>query len=80
MSASQALASDNFKSLLSVRRHSTRRAKSNHDSEKRIVVGYGFWIFLISDIIMFSAFFASYAVLTDSTSTFRQWRSKRVVC
>ncbi len=31
---------------------------------KRIIVGYGFWIFLLSDIIMFSAFFASYAVLS----------------
>jgi cytochrome o ubiquinol oxidase subunit 3 len=30
---------------------------------KRIVVGYGFWIFLLSDIVMFSAFFATYAVL-----------------
>jgi cytochrome o ubiquinol oxidase subunit 3 len=39
-----------------------------HDSAKRIVVGYGFWIFLISDIIMFAAFFATYAVLTDSTA------------
>jgi cytochrome o ubiquinol oxidase subunit 3 len=35
---------------------------------KRIVVGYGFWIFLISDIIMFAAFFATYAVLTDATA------------
>jgi len=35
---------------------------------KRIIVGYGFWIFLISDIIMFAAFFATYAVLTDSTA------------
>jgi cytochrome o ubiquinol oxidase subunit 3 len=35
---------------------------------KRIVVGYGFWIFLISDIILFAAFFATYAVLTDSTA------------
>jgi heme/copper-type cytochrome/quinol oxidase subunit 3 len=30
---------------------------------KRIVVAYGFWIFLLSDIIMFAALFASYAVL-----------------
>jgi cytochrome o ubiquinol oxidase subunit III len=37
-------------------------------STKRIVVGFGFWIFLISDIIMFAAFFAGYAVLTDSTA------------
>jgi cytochrome o ubiquinol oxidase subunit 3 len=35
---------------------------------KRIVVGYGFWIFLLSDIIMFSAFFATYAVLSGSTA------------
>ena len=34
----------------------------------RIVVGYGFWIFLLSDIIMFSAFFATYAVLSDATA------------
>ena len=40
-----------------------------HGAEsKRIVVGYGFWIFLISDIIMFAAFFATYAVLTESTA------------
>jgi cytochrome o ubiquinol oxidase subunit 3 len=35
---------------------------------KRIVVGYGFWIFLLSDIVMFSAFFATYAVLVDETA------------
>jgi cytochrome o ubiquinol oxidase subunit 3 len=34
----------------------------------RIVVGYGFWIFLLSDIVMFSAFFAAYAVLSGSTA------------
>lgn len=30
---------------------------------KRIITGYGFWIFLLSDFIMFAAFFAAYAVL-----------------
>jgi cytochrome o ubiquinol oxidase subunit III len=35
---------------------------------KRIIVGYGFWIFLLSDVIMFSAFFAAYAVLFKSTA------------
>ena len=35
---------------------------------KRIIAGYGFWIFLISDIIMFSAFFATYAVLVGNTA------------
>ena len=35
---------------------------------KRIVVAYGFWIFLLSDIVMFSAFFAAYAVLSGETA------------
>ncbi len=35
---------------------------------KRIVVGFGFWIFLLSDIVMFSAFFATYEVLARATS------------
>jgi cytochrome o ubiquinol oxidase subunit 3 len=35
---------------------------------KRIVVGYGFWIFLLSDIVMFACFFASYAVLSGATA------------
>jgi cytochrome o ubiquinol oxidase subunit 3 len=50
-------------------------------SSKRIVVAYGFWIFLLSDIVMFSAFFAAYAVLRDSAAggptggqLFEQWR------
>jgi cytochrome o ubiquinol oxidase subunit 3 len=50
----------------------TRDAGSEHADRdtpsKRIIVGYGFWIFLLSDIIMFSAFFASYAVLSDATA------------
>ena len=37
-------------------------------ASKRIIVGYGFWIFLLSDIVMFSAFFATYAVLVGSTA------------
>jgi cytochrome o ubiquinol oxidase subunit 3 len=45
-------------------------ARSHHPgpASKRIVVGYGFWIFLLSDIVMFSAFFASYAVLSGATA------------
>lgn len=35
---------------------------------KRIVVGYGFWIFLLGDIVMFSALFASYAVLAKASA------------
>src|ERR1700685_4048650 len=34
----------------------------------RTVVAYGFWIFLLSDIILFSALFASYAVLSAQTA------------
>jgi cytochrome o ubiquinol oxidase subunit III len=37
-------------------------------ASRRITVGYGFWIFLLSDIIMFSAFFATYAVLNTATN------------
>jgi cytochrome o ubiquinol oxidase subunit 3 len=32
------------------------------------VTGYGFWIFLLSDIVMFSCFFAAYAVLLGQTA------------
>ncbi|MGE5158254.1 MAG: cytochrome o ubiquinol oxidase subunit III [Gemmatimonas sp.] len=35
---------------------------------KRIVTGFGFWIFLLSDIVMFSCFFASYSVLLGQTA------------
>jgi cytochrome o ubiquinol oxidase subunit III len=37
-------------------------------ASKRIVVAYGFWIFILSDIIMFSALFAAYAVLRGNTA------------
>jgi cytochrome o ubiquinol oxidase subunit 3 len=35
---------------------------------KRIVTGYGFWIFLLSDMVMFACFFATYAVLVGQTA------------
>jgi len=47
--------------------HSTGRGTGGPAS-KRIVVGYGFWIFLLSDVVMFSALFASYAVLFKNTA------------
>jgi cytochrome o ubiquinol oxidase subunit III len=31
-------------------------------ASKRIIVGYGFWIYLLSDIVLFSCFFAAFAV------------------
>ncbi|MGC5799072.1 cytochrome o ubiquinol oxidase subunit III [Sphingomonas sp. NFX23] len=37
-------------------------------ASKRIVVGFGFWIFLLSDIIMFAAIFATYSVLEVATN------------
>jgi cytochrome o ubiquinol oxidase subunit 3 len=39
-----------------------------HPHDKRVIVGYGFWIWLISDIILFSSFFATFAVLSESTA------------
>ena len=35
---------------------------------KRTVVAYGFWIFILSDIVMFSCLFAAYAVLARNTA------------
>ena len=34
----------------------------------RTVVGYGFWIFLLSDFILFAALFAAHAVLSSNTA------------
>jgi cytochrome o ubiquinol oxidase subunit III len=49
------------------RRHVSEHAARGPES-KRIIVGFGFWIFLLSDIVMFSAFFSSYAVLSGNTA------------
>ncbi len=43
-------------------------ARPSGQPSKRILVGYGFWVFLLSDIIMFSAIFAAYAVLSKATA------------
>jgi cytochrome o ubiquinol oxidase subunit 3 len=43
-------------------------ASAGGPAPKRIVVGYGFWIFLLSDIVMFAALFAAYAVLVNATA------------
>jgi cytochrome o ubiquinol oxidase subunit III len=34
----------------------------------RVIAGFGFWLFLLSDIIIFAALFAAYAVLSRSTA------------
>jgi cytochrome o ubiquinol oxidase subunit 3 len=43
-------------------------AEHEGPAPKRIVTGYGFWIFLLSDMVMFSCFFAAYAVLLGQTA------------
>jgi cytochrome o ubiquinol oxidase subunit III len=34
----------------------------------RVVAGFGFWLFLLSDIVIFGALFAAYAVLSGETA------------
>ena len=34
----------------------------------RVVAGFGFWLFLLSDILIFAALFAAYAVLSSETA------------
>ena len=41
-------------------------ADAGGPAPKDIVVGYGFWIFILSDIILFAVLFASYAVLAGN--------------
>ncbi len=40
----------------------------NGPPSKRTITSYGFWIFLLSDFVMFSGFYASYAVLSHATA------------
>src|SRR6201990_2205553 len=51
-----------------VRQEAFAPASEAGPAPKRIVVAYGFWIFLLSDIVMFSALFATYAVLEGATA------------
>ena len=37
-------------------------------ASKRIITAYGFWLFLLSDFVMFSGFYAAYAVLSHATA------------
>ena len=57
--------------------HSASRSDGG-PAPKRVVVGYGFWVFLLSDIIMFAAFFASYAVLAGQTAGDRRGISSSI--
>ena len=49
-------------------RHELPSASETGPAPKRVVVAYGFWIFLLSDIVMFSALFAGYATLVHATA------------
>src|SRR3954468_13908297 len=51
-----------------VRKDALASASEAGPAPKRIVVAFGFWIFLLSDIVMFSALFAAYAVLVRATA------------
>jgi cytochrome o ubiquinol oxidase subunit 3 len=51
-----------------VRKDALPSASEAGPAPKRIVVAYGFWIFLLSDTVMFSALFAAYAVLVRATA------------
>ena len=48
--------------------HAGRPISEQGPAPKPIIVAYGFWIFLLSDFIMFSGFFAAYAVLAGATA------------
>src|SRR5215831_14722902 len=37
-------------------------------ASKLIITAFGFWVFLLSDVVMFSAFFATYVVLENMTA------------
>jgi cytochrome o ubiquinol oxidase subunit 3 len=51
-----------------VRHEELSSASEAGPAPKRVVVAYGFWIFLLSDIVMFSALFAAYAALVHATA------------
>src|SRR5262249_53938504 len=57
-----ALASDH------VRGDAPVRLSEAGPAPRRVVVSYGFWIFILSDIVMFAALFAGYAVLSRATA------------
>jgi cytochrome o ubiquinol oxidase subunit 3 len=68
MSAFQAAAGHGDPVRVGLDRGNHSAAHAGRLMSKRIIVGYGFWIFLLSDIIMFSAFFSTYAVLVGNTA------------
>jgi len=51
-----------------VRQETFAPASEAGPASKRVTVAFGFWVFLLSDIVMFSAIFAAYAVLVRATA------------
>ncbi|HUB45342.1 MAG TPA: cytochrome c oxidase subunit 3 [Acetobacteraceae bacterium] len=79
MSVSQALPGTHRRDMDAYRlRHGHGGGHGGHDfptghgeggpAPRHVVVAYGFWIFILSDIIMFSTFFAAHAVLATATA------------
>jgi cytochrome o ubiquinol oxidase subunit 3 len=62
-----AIPADRYPSAAAATEYATGRRKGG-PAARRIVVGYGFWLFILSDIVMFSAFFATYVVLRSGTA------------
>ena len=55
-------------SIMELPREEVRGRGGGGPASTRTVVAYGFWIFLLSDIIMFGALFAAFAVLSHNTA------------
>jgi len=56
------------RTLIAVPTELARGRGGGGPAPKRIVVAFGFWIFILSDMIMFSALFAAYAVMSGNTA------------
>jgi cytochrome o ubiquinol oxidase subunit III len=63
-----AIATTLDRTLIGVPTELARGRGGGGPAPKRIVVAYGFWIFILSDMVMFSALFAAYAVLSGNTA------------
>jgi cytochrome o ubiquinol oxidase subunit III len=56
------------RTLIAVPTELARGRGGGGPAPKRVVVAYGFWIFILSDMVMFSALFAAFAVLRSNTA------------
>src|SRR5580658_5485409 len=56
------------RTLTAVPTELARGRRGGGPASKRVVVAYGFWIFILSDMVMFSPLFAAFAVLRGNTA------------